>query len=209
MKYNESDSFLVDMICESNEDVGNTLYKKYESMIEYIVRKYIKTATKLGLDYNDLMQEANVAFTDAINNYDQEKEASLKTFISLCVERKLINVIEKSKTQKSKILLESLSLDYDYNNEGLPLKDVIGDISSDPLIKYSEKESINALKDMIKNNLSELEIEVFSYMINGLNYTEIARILDKSPKQIDNTMQRVRGKVKNLLNIIKEDEENE
>lgn len=209
MKYDESDSFLVDMICESNEDVGNTLYKKYEPMIEYIVRKYIKTATKLGLDYNDLMQEANVAFTDAINNYNQEKEASLKTFISLCVERKLINVIEKNKTQKSKILLESLSLDYDYNNEGLPLKEVIGDISSDPLIKYSEKESINTLKEMIKDNLSELEIEVFSYMINGLNYIEIARILDKSPKQIDNTMQRVRGKVKVLLNLIKEDEKNE
>lgn len=209
MKYNESDSFLVDMICESNEDVGNTLYKKYESMIEYIVRKYVKTATKLGLDYNDLMQEANVAFTDAINNYDQEKEASLKTFISLCVERKLINIIEKSKTQKSKILLESLSLDYDYNNEGLPLKDVIGDVSSDPLIKYSEKESMNLLKDMIKDNLSELEVEVFSYMINGLNYTEIARLLDKSPKQIDNTMQRVRGKVKSLLNVIKEDEKSE
>lgn len=209
MKYNESDSFLVDMICESNEDVGNTLYKKYESMIEYIVRKYVKTATKLGLDYNDLMQEANVAFTDAINNYDQEKEASLKTFISLCVERKLINIIEKSKTQKSKILLESLSLDYDYNNEGLPLKDVIGDVSSDPLIKYSEKESMNLLKDMIKDNLSELEVEVFSYMINGLNYTEIASLLDKSPKQIDNTMQRVRGKVKSLLNVIKEDEKSE
>ena len=36
-------------------------------------------------------------------------------------------------------------------------------------------------------------------MIKELNYKEIAKILDKNPKQIDNTMQRVRLKLKELL----------
>jgi len=36
-------------------------------------------------------------------------------------------------------------------------------------------------------------------MIKGLNYHEIAKLLDKNPKQIDNTMQRVRMKLKDLL----------
>lgn len=209
MKYKENESLLLDMICESNEEVRNTLYAKYEPTIKYIVKKYTKTALQLGLDYSDLIQEANVAFTDALNNYNQDKEASLKTFVSICVERRLINIIEKAKTGKNKLILESLSLDYDYNKEGLPLKEVIGDIESDPLIKYSEEERLNNLKDMIKDSLSELEIGVYSYMINDLNYIEIANILDKSPKQIDNTMQRVRTKVKNLLSLIEEEDKSE
>ena len=157
------------------------------------------SANKYGLDYNDLIQEANVGFTDALNSYDEQKEASLKTFISLCIKRKLINAIRKAQTTKNKMQQASLSLDYDYDKNGLPLIDVIKDETADPLLKFSEQENEKVLLQKIKKELSKNEQKVFSYLLKGLNYKEIALLLDKTEKQIDNTIQRIRNKVRLLI----------
>ena len=199
MKYNEDDEFLFDMISESNEEVRNSLYEKYEPLIKFIVKKYTATAAHYGLDYNDLIQEANVGFADALNSYDEKKDASLKTFISLCINRKLINAIRKVQTNKNQMELTNLSLDYDYNKEGLPLIDVIGDVNADPLLKFSEKENEKSLISKIEKELSTSEYEVFKLLLKGLNYKEISKILEKSEKQIDNTIQRIRNKARAIL----------
>ncbi len=200
MKYNEEDdTLLVDMICETNEEVRDSLYKKYEPTIKGVVKRYKNKALKIGLDFNDLVQEANLGFTDAINKYDYNKGSSLKTFITLCIDRRLIKVIEKQSAIKNKIIQESLSLDYEYDEGGLPLKEIIGDDKLDPSKTYFEKETLDGIHKKIKKCLSSSEYEVYKYMLKGINYKEIAKILDKNLKQIDNTMQRVRLKLKELL----------
>ncbi len=201
MNYDEEDdTLLMDMVCETNEEARDSLYEKYKPIIDMTVKKYASTARKLGLDLNDLNQEANVGFTDAINHYDSNKEASFKTFIQICIERKIINYLKKHKSTKYKTFQESLSLDYEYDEKGNSLKETLADISSDPSLKLSDAETIKTIREKIKTELSDIEYEVFLYMLNNLNYNEIARILDKSPKQIDNTMQRIRMKLTNILN---------
>ena len=199
MKYDEEDEFLFDMVSESNEEVRDSLYEKYEPLIKFIVKKYMTSANKYGLDYNDLIQEANVGFTDALNSYDEQKEASLKTFISLCIKRKLINAIRKVQTTKNKMQQASLSLDYDYDKNGLPLIDVIKDETADPSLKFSEQENEKVLLQKIKKELSKNEQKVFSYLLKGLNYKEIALLLDKTEKQLAKTIQRIRNKVRLLI----------
>jgi len=51
----------------------------------------------------------------------------------------------------------------------------------------------------IKEVLSDSEYEVYSLMVSGLKYSEIAILLDRNLKQVDNTVQRVRNKIKKLL----------
>ena len=158
------------------------------------------SAKKLGYEYTDLVQEAMVGFADSLNHYDETKNAALPTFISLCVERRLQNAILKAGRLKNKILLESLSLDHVYENYQVPLKEMISDQSShDPLHGITKEEEFEELVDQIKDVLSASEYEVYDFLINGLDYQEIARILDKSPKQIDNTIQRLKGKIKIIL----------
>ena len=43
-------------------------------------------------------------------------------------------------------------------------------------------------------------------MIKGFNYQQIAKILGNTPKQVDNTMQRLKQKIRNLLLEKKENE---
>ena len=200
MKYNEDYiEELYNMVCESNEEVQNKLYDYCEPQIRYMINKYKNIAIKCGIDQNDFEQEALLAFSNAIKDYNENKDASLKTFVSLCVERRLIKIIRDAKKRNIK---GDLSLDYEYNT-GLILKDVLIDNESDPLIKFSEEDYLKHITDKIKIILSDFEYQVYNYFIKGLNYVEISKILDKSPKQIDNTIQRIKKKIKV---IVKEDE---
>lgn len=197
---NFSDSELFSMICEENEDAKDVLYMKYKYIIDIVIKKYAFSAMKYGFEYKDLYQEALVGFSDAINSYKDDKNASLSTFITLCVDRRLQNTIKKAGRIKNKILLESLSLDHVYDNYEIPLRDIISDNSlNDPLVNITKDEEFDELLDTIEKSLSSSEYEVYKLLITGLSYLEIAKVLDKNPKQIDNAIQRIKNKIKVIL----------
>jgi len=187
------------MVSENNEDAKDVLFDKYSYIIDIILAKYKKSIYALGLDYYEVKQDAMVAFTDALVRYSAEKESSLPTFISLVVERKIQNCIRHADTTKNKIQNEAYSLEHEYEVFKRPLEEIIGDNSKDPLTKMENDESFTELKKKINESLSPFEKDVYNLIINGFNYQDIAKILDKDPKQIDNTIQRIRNKIKEML----------
>ena len=201
MKYDDcSDSELFSLICEENEDAKDVLFMKYRYIIDIVIKKYAFSAMKYGFEYKDLYQEALVGYSDAIRSFDENKSASLATFISLCVDRRLQNTIKKAGRIKNKILLESLSLDHVYEQYEIPLRDVISDDSkNDPLVNITKEEEFDELLETIEKSLSSSEYEVYKLLISGLSYMDIAKILNKNPKQIDNAMQRIKNKIKVIL----------
>ena len=165
-----------------------------------ICNKYKRSAIALNIDFKELKQEALVGFSDALVNYDINKEASLPTFISLCVERKVANYVRNADTIKSKLMKQAYSLDIPIDSEEkLSLLDVIGSQKEDPEFKVEQEESVKEITEKINELLSPNEKEVYELMINGFNYVDIAAILNKSPKQVDNAIQRIRNKLKGIL----------
>ena len=201
MDYGElNDNELISMIHESSEDAKDLLFKKYKYIIDIEIKKYSSMAKLLGYDYNDLMQDALVGFSDALNSYRDDRYTALASFITLCVDRKLQVSIKKAGRKKNKLLNDSLSLEYVYQQYASPLMDIISDNKeNDPLENILKEEKFKELLDKIKNSLSNSEYEVYSLMINGLKYDEIATLLDKNLKQVDNTIQRVKSKIKKIL----------
>lgn len=201
MNYEEySDSELYSMICESNEEAKDVLYLKYKYIIDIVIKKYAFTAMKYGFEYKDLYQEALVGFSDALNSYKDDKNTSMATFITMCVERRLQNTIHKAGRVKNRVLLESLSLDHVYEQYEIPLKDIISDNSdNDPLLNIAKDEAFDELISFIEKSLSSSEYEVYKLLISGMSYNEIAETLHKNPKQIDNAIQRLKGKIKEIL----------
>lgn len=202
MNYEEySDSQLCSMICENHEEAKDILFAKYKYIIDIVIKKYSLSSVKVGIEYNDFYQEALVGFSDAINSYNDSKNASLATFITLCVERRLQKTILKAKALKNEMFLKSLSLDYQTGDTGATLKDIISDDSkNDPLYNITNEEKYQELVNKINKELSSGEYEVYVLLISGLDYKQIATQLGKSPKQIDNTIQRIRNKIKKILN---------
>ncbi len=179
---------------------SNKLYEEYKYIVDIFIKKYYNLAISLNIEIKELEQEAYYAFSDAIKNYRDDKNAKISTFISLCIDRRLKKIFKKYSTTKAKILNNAYSLDYDYNEEGTTLKDLISDdYKNDPLYSLTNEEDYKELLAKIKNVLSESELDVFNYYINNIDYLTIAQIMNKTPKQIDNTIQRLKHKIKELL----------
>lgn len=201
MEYKIDDYETISLVRENNPDAKDKLFEKYKYIIDILMIKYKRSAYLLQIDNNDLYQEAMLGFADAINTYQDDKEAGIARFITVCVERKLQNAIKKGSTLKNKARLESLSFEHPLNNVSSTLMDIISDDNkNNPLINLTDQESYEELVKLIKDNLSTQEYEVYNLMVNGLNYQEIAILLDKKPKQIDNSIQRIRGKIKKIIN---------
>ncbi len=193
-----TDSELLHLVKEESEEAKDILFEKYHYLIKVILKKYTMSAKILNIDYTDLYQEALLGFTDALNRYD-DTSSSLRTFIALCVDRKLQTVLRNAQTLKNKVLNESLSLETPYE-ENQPLMDILSDDNkNNPLIKVENAENFSQLLEQIKNTLSASEYEVFTLMANNYSTSDIASILNKENKQIDNASQRIKNKIKNIL----------
>ena len=200
MEYKENDEEIVYLVRENDEDAKNYLVSKYKYIIDIILTKYKRAAYILKIDQKDLYQEAMLGFIDGINKYDSDKDASLKTFISLCVERRIQNFIRKANTKKNQIFNDSLSLDNKISDDSESFINLLSDDNkNDPLNTLETKERYNELKEQIEKILSDFEKEVYKLMVSGFNYIDIARLLNKEPKQIDNTIQRIRNKIKKII----------
>lgn len=197
MKY--SDSHLLELICESSEEAKDELYERYKYIIDIYLKKYNKIRKTLKIEKSDLHQEALVGFTDAINSYRKDKDASLASFISLCVDRRLKAVIIKASRVKSQLFNEAMSIDYSYT-ENTTLKDILSDGNkNNPLEKITGDESYEELLENITKELSEKEQTVFYFLIKGIDNKEIAFLLNKDLKQINNTITRIKAKTKKIL----------
>ncbi len=193
------DNEVVNMVCD-NEEATDLLYEKYKYIIDILLSKYRAVLKYHNLDVLEVRQDAIIAFMDAINNYNQEKNASLPTFITICVNRKIQNVIRKSSTIKETVLRESFSLDYTYgDDEDTTLADIIIEENSNPELKVINKENYNILVSKIDESLSPFEKEVFDLMINNFQTEEISELLNEPVKKIYNTTHRIRDKIKKLL----------
>ena len=194
------DGELYMLVCEDDENAKEVLFNKYKYIIDLTIKKYSYSAKLLGIDYKDMYGEALIGFTDAINNFNSTKDANLNTFISRCINSRLKKYIIHNKTLKNKINSETFSLDHVYDEFGVSLSDVVSDNNqNDPLNNLLEQENEDELINLIKKELSGFEIQVFDLLISNFNYIEIANILEKTPKQIDNTIQRIKTKVKKIL----------
>ena len=104
--YNEyevtNDNELLYLLGEENEDAKDILYEKYHYIIALIVKKYVPYCHKLGLEYKDFYQEALLGFADALAKYDEAKNTGLPTFITMCVERRIRELLFKKNFRSGK-----------------------------------------------------------------------------------------------------------
>lgn len=201
--YNELDDYeLIYLVGENNENATNILYEKYKVVIELKAKKYLKYGKKLGLDYSDLFQEGMLGLSEAIKSFNDNKNAQFKTFANLCIERQIFSLLKKASRKKHALLNDSISLDEKINEDDNTLLDVIFEKGTDPkeLIEY--KDNKNELFNKIEKDLTDLEKEVLYLKMNGFDYKEISQLLNKSYKSIDSAIQRIRVKVRKILDNI-------
>ena len=187
------DNELTYLLNDNNEIAQDLLYEKYNYIIKSILNKYRRVFLALNIDLEEARQEANLAFSYAIYNYNEDRDTSLNTFVTLCVERRIRAVIKSKETMKSKVQSETISL----NSDNF-LENTIADFQYEPSKTIENIDMLKYINSKVKDLLSDKEKEVYNLLLQGMNYQEIALNLNKTPKQVDNTIQRIRIKLKNL-----------
>ncbi len=200
MKYKELNDYeLVSRVNES-EEITEILFEKYRPLITKIANKMYTQNSKNGLELNDLINEGMVAFSIAINTYNEHKDTLFYTYAKKCIERKIISLIITANRQKHQILNSSLSMEaMDFNNNTNNIDKIIGDENSNPETILLDVENVNSLIREMMHELTAFESQVFDLKKSGFTYKEISEILGVSPKKIDNAIQRIKTKIKKYL----------
>lgn len=192
----------------SENDIINLAQNKEDSAMEYLLEKYkplVRQKTrKLFLidgDKDDLIQEGMIGLFKAVRDYQAGKDAAFRTFADLCISRQLYSAIKKSNRLKNQPLNSYISI---YSDEFNDVDELAGDrtvISSgsdniaNPEAIVIDRESAVDMQNQMFDKLSKMEREVLKRYLDGMTYQEIAADMKKSPKSIDNALQRIKGKI--------------
>lgn len=199
MEYREFNDYeLLSYIREQNEEAGEILYKKYQPLITSIAtRMFGQIQNKSGIELSDLIQEGMVGFSYAIHNYDETNGALFFTYAKTCIERKIISTIIASQRLKHKILNESISFNVETDHqEQMDIDAFLSDNRLNPEVLLLSNEEERELQDRIYQSLSDQERQVLDLKVSGFTYGEIAELLGLTKKKVDNTIQRIRSKLK-------------
>ena len=199
MNYAElTDNQLQVLAADGNTSAENELAMRYSRLVKICARPYFLA----GGDSEDLTQEGMLGLLSAIREYSPDSNASFKTYAELCIRHRLISAVRSSLRMKHSPLNEYVSLD-EILSEETKYSAAINceQFRRIPEEQVLDKESKNDFLSYFSRYLSKLEIEILSQYLDGLSYTEIAQASGKTPKSVDNAVQRIRNKLARYLNL--------
>ena len=174
------------------------LLEKYKNL----VRKKARALYLIGGDNDDLIQEGMIGLYKAIRDYDVEKETVFRRFASVCIDRQLYNAVKGANRLKNSPLNTYISLDIpveargNEENGAATLGEMLEWVGvSNPEDILIDRERVGKIEQYIRQNLSEFEQKVVNLYVDGMNYQQIAKELEKTPKSIDNALQRIKKKL--------------
>lgn len=188
------DEELLAQLSAGNDSITEYLCKKYK----HLVMKKANALYLIGAEKEDLIQEGMIGLFKAIRDYLPEKETSFYHFAELCITRQMYHAIEASQRLKHAPLNSYISLSAGSREEenGLTYGDLIGDTSEhNPERLLIEWEDYQSLFASLEQLLSPMEKQVCDLYLQGMDYRQIAEYMGKSPKSIDNALQRIRKKI--------------
>ena len=169
------------------------LLNKYKNFVRSKARSYFL----IGADHEDIVQEGMIGLYKAIRDFQSSRLASFRSFAELCVKRQIITAIKAATRQKHVPLNSYVSLNkplYDEESDRT-LLDVIEGRVTNPEDLYISQEDLSRIQTQISEVLSDLERQVLEAFMDGKSYQEIAELLGRHVKSIDNALQRVKRKL--------------
>lgn len=188
-----SDEQLIERLRSGDEKVMDYIMDKYKPL----VRKRANVMYLIGGDTDDLIQEGMIGLFKAIRDYDAGKEATFANFARLCITRQLYSVVEASNRKKHAPLNSYISFYSQAGEDGKSLAETLPtDGMDNPEQRMIDEENVRFFWDGLKERLSSMERAVLDEYLSGFNYQQIAEKMGKSPKAIDNALQRIRAKIR-------------
>lgn len=170
------------------------LQKGDERAFEEITIRYVKLIYQIAYDFNidgyehdDLVQEGLLAFLIAGKNFDEQNGASFKNYAVMCTKNRFKDIAKKGNAKRTVPKSQIITLDEmgDRHDEEQNVEDFV-----------IERDYLKNLMLHLRSLLSYEERTVFDMYLKGYSYDEIADTMQMSTKKIDNTLQKVKRKLR-------------
>lgn len=176
MEYKDINDYEVLYLVEENQsDYKEIMFKKYEPILKGLSSKFFYKMKNLGVEFEDVYQEALIGFNYAIDHFDFSKDDKFYTYAIICVKSRLNSYYVKSSNGKSRILNESMIL-MQYSD--LDIESLLFTCFDDSYLSFYYK-IIN-----FKNNLNDVQAQVFELKYNGFNNADIGKLLGLTVKKV-------------------------
>lgn len=178
---------------EGDMDAMVYLMEQYKNLVRIKARGYFL----IGADHEDLMQEGMIGLYKAVRDFRKDRQVTFRAFADLCIKRQIITAIKTATRQKHIPLNSYISLNKPIYEEGndRTLLDVIEGQRSNPEELYINQEEMASIQAMIDDALSNFERQVLASFLDGKSYQEIALMLGRHTKAVDNALQRIKKKL--------------
>lgn len=188
-----SDNEIIGCIRQGDAEAMDFLLERYKGL----VKKKANALYLIGGEKEDIIQEGMIGLYKAVRDYNSEKEAAFSTFAELCVTRQIYTAISASNKKRNQPLNNYIS----FEQQSEELADIArnGYVTGNPEEAVIGRENAKQLKEFIDKELSSLEKKVIGFYLEGYSYMQIAEMLEKKPKSIDNAIQRIRSKLKKYI----------
>jgi len=190
---------IAELLEKANDDAESMelIIKAFKPKVNAICRGYFL----IGSDFDDILQEGMLGLYKAIQSYDKNKNVNFSSYASLCIHRQIQSAVKVANSKKNLPLNAYFSI----KNDGSIETD---DLYSPHIILVSKEggaEKISLLKEQnshilntIKSKLDDVQFKILMMYLTGYSYMEIATVLDVKVKKVDNAIQTIKRKLKNI-----------
>ncbi len=190
------DDELVELARIGDDTAIEELLQRYRHYARAKARSYFLA----GADKEDIVQEGMIGLFKAIRDFQAEKNTAFRVFAELCITRQIITAIKTATRQKHIPLNSYVSLNKPASGEDdRPLEEALVHGAIDPAEMVISAEEISSIKASMGKVLSSLETEVLQLYMDGKSYQQIADMLGRHVKSIDNALQRIKRKLEQHL----------
>lgn len=183
-----SDEQLLVLSSEGNRDAEEHLIIRYLNLVKSCShRLYL-----LGGDSEDLIQEGTLGLLSAIRTYNPAI-GPFSTYAEHCIKMRMFSAIKSASSLKNNPINNGLS--FEQLSEDAEISDNLKSsirITEDLILSKEKSEEFAA---KVSDLLSSYEKRVLSLYLDGNSYDEIAFMLGKNTKSVDNAIQRIRQKL--------------
>ncbi len=182
---NNRDLVLLQKIREGDDRALEELMTAYKGVVSSLMRDYFLK----GADKEDLFEEGWIGLYKAVLSYDAHSNVSFYTYACSCIRNKLFDAIKKYNAATHNTLNESVDITQssEIEDHGPSMEE-----------KTMERQIVDSVIQGLSKELSELEQKVLRLYLDGESYGEIALKVGKTEKFVDNTLQKIKRKIKVL-----------
>ena len=193
------DESLVELARAGDEPALDMLLTRYRHYARAKARSYFLA----GADKEDIVQEGMIGLFKSIRDFQGDKNTAFRAFAELCITRQIITAIKTATRQKHMPLNSYVSLNkpssQDEDDQRSLADTLVAPSVSDPVDLVISAEEVADIQSSVGRVLSDLETEVLRLYMDGKSYQQIADMLGRHVKSIDNALQRIKRKLEQHL----------